>query len=758
MSQVKEKKKKSGGFQSMGLSADVLKGILKKGYKVPTPIQRKTIPVILEGKDVVAMARTGSGKTAAFLVPMFEKVKKLKVQTSKPGVRALVFSPTRELAMQTMKFTKELGKHLNLKAILVLGGENMEGQFAAIHENPDIIIATPGRFLHVVMEMDLKLSSIEYIVFDEADRLFEMGFQEQIEEVLHRLPEHRQTLLFSATLPRMLIDFVKAGLNDPVLIRLDVGQLSGNLKTAYLCCRSDDKPHILIRLLRTVVDTSKELTVVFLATRHHIEYIKEILEKASIPCSYIYSSLDQMARKINVAKFKTKKVGVLLVTDIAARGIDIPLLDNVINYNFPSKPKLFVHRVGRVARAGRSGNAYSLVGPDEIPYLIDLHLFLGKPIKFPDRGNNDENGLCGYVPQALIDEEADMLRLWHESSHDLRSMAKVCSNAYKQYVKTRPLPSSESIKRVKEVSEMTSKYHPIFTSTDVVEMERNKMLSDVKNYRPNSTIFEIGATAKCQGNIVMRLKRQQHDIIEKIRSIKHESIPEEVLNLSTKLTAGQDVSDAADDATIESTFNTIVSTQKSKSKGSVKKKKDKFKDDEYYIPYFSKENYSEKGLGLQSSFDQQASGAVLDLTGDDVQTSQKLKNSFQWDRKRKRFVKNDGSEFRKKMKTESGVWIPKSYKSDLYKKWKEKSKIGFQENNDSEDDGESQFGKRRKGMKGKFNINKNNKLNKHHSNELKTKEQILKERKRKARLMSHQKKRQTQKKQKIKNRGVNRKR
>lgn len=678
MSQVKERKKKSGGFQSMGLSASVLKGILKKGYQVPTPIQRKTIPIILEGKDVVAMARTGSGKTAAFLVPMFEKVKKLKAQASKPGVRALIFSPTRELAMQTMKFTKELGKHTSLQAILILGGENMESQFAALHENPDVIIATPGRFLHVVMEMDLKLSSTEYVVFDEADRLFEMGFQEQIEEVLHRLPEHRQTLLFSATLPRMLINFVKAGLNDPVLIRLDVGQLSENLKTAYLCCRSDDKPHILIRLLRTVVDTSKELTVVFLATRHHVEYIKEILENASIPCSYIYSSLDQMARKINVAKFKAKKVGVLLVTDIAARGIDIPLLDNVINYNFPSKPKLFVHRVGRVARAGRSGNAFSLVGPDEIPYLIDLHLFLGKPIKFSEKGNNDESGLCGYVPQALIDEEADMLRVWHEASHDLKSMAKVCSNAYKQYVKTRPLPSNESIKRVKEISEMTSKYHPIFNSTDTVEVERNKMLSDMKSYRPNTTIFEVGATAKNQGNIVMRMKRQQHSIIEKLRSMKHESVSEEDPSLSVKSATGQDMSETVDDATIESAFNTIVSTKKNKSKGSVKEKKNKFKDDEYYVPYFSKENYSEKGLGLQSTFDQQASGAVLDLTGDDTETSKKMKSSFQWDRKRKRFVKDDGSEFKKKMKTESGVWIPKSYKSDLYKKWKEKNKVSFQ--------------------------------------------------------------------------------
>lgn len=170
----------------------------------------------LEGRDLVAMARTGSGKTACFLIPMFEK---LKVRSAKAGARGLILSPTRELATQTLKFTKEIGKFTGLKYSVILGGDSMEEQFSALHGNPDIIIATPGRFLHVCVEMDLKLNNIEYIVFDEADRLFEMGFGEQLNEILSRLPDARQTLLFSATLPKVLVEFAKAGLSDPVLIR-----------------------------------------------------------------------------------------------------------------------------------------------------------------------------------------------------------------------------------------------------------------------------------------------------------------------------------------------------------------------------------------------------------------------------------------------------------------------------------------------------------------------------------------------------------
>lgn len=333
-----KKKKKSGGFQSMGLSYPVFKGIMKKGYKVPTPIQRKTIPVILDGKDVVAMARTGSGKTACFLLPMFERLKARSAQT---GARALILSPTRELALQTMKFTKELGKFTGLKTALILGGDKMEDQFAALHENPDIIIATPGRLVHVAVEMNLKLQSVEYVVFDEADRLFEMGFAEQLQEIIGRLPGGHQTVLFSATLPKLLVEFARAGLTEPVLIRLDVdSKLNEQLKTSFFLVREDTKTAVLLYLLQNVV-RPQDQNVVFVATKHHAEYLTELLTGQGVSCAHIYSALDQTARKINLAKFTHNKCSTLIVTDLAARGLDIPLLDNVINYSFLPRASFF---------------------------------------------------------------------------------------------------------------------------------------------------------------------------------------------------------------------------------------------------------------------------------------------------------------------------------------------------------------------------------------------------------------------------------
>uniref|UniRef100_H2ZC89 Uncharacterized protein n=1 Tax=Ciona savignyi TaxID=51511 RepID=H2ZC89_CIOSA len=329
------------------LSHSVFKGVIRKGYKVPTPIQRKCIPLILSDKDVVAMARTGSGKTAAFLIPMFEK---LQVTQSGAGARALLLSPTRELALQTFKFVKELGKYTSLRTACILGGDSMSEQFSAMHENPDVIIATPGRLMHVLVEMELRLSNMHYVVFDEADRLFELGFQEHLREILRRLPEDRQTLLFSATLPKQLVEFAKAGLNDPTLVRLDLdSKLSDQLKvfSARFFYYSISVCELFQHCITHYNSVSVSQSVVFVPTKHHVEYVKDVLQLLGMSCSYVYSSLDQTARKINIAKFRNKKTMVLIVTDVAARGLDIPMLDNVVNYSFPAKSKLFVHRVGK---------------------------------------------------------------------------------------------------------------------------------------------------------------------------------------------------------------------------------------------------------------------------------------------------------------------------------------------------------------------------------------------------------------------------
>ncbi|XP_074868920.1 ATP-dependent RNA helicase DDX54 isoform X1 [Carettochelys insculpta] len=728
-----KKKKKSGGFQSMGLSYPVFKGVMKKGYKVPTPIQRRTIPVILDGKDVVAMARTGSGKTACFLIPMFEK---LKVPSAQMGARALILSPTRELALQTMKFTKELGKFTGLKTALILGGDRMEDQFAALHENPDIIIGTPGRLMHVIVEMSLKLHSVEYVVFDEADRLFEMGFAEQLQEIIARLPESRQTLLFSATLPRLLVEFARAGLTEPVLIRLDVEtKLSEQLKMAFFHVRPDDKPAVLLHLLRSVVKPQDQ-TLVFVATKHHAEYLKELLAAQGVSCTHIYSSLDQSARKINLAKFAHGRCSVLIVTDVAARGLDIPMLDNVINYSFPAKAKLFLHRVGRVARAGRSGTAYSLVAPDETPYVLDLHLFLGHPLTFasPHEKPSDRAGVFGRVPQSVVDDEECLLLADHERSLERQSLRQVAENAHKQYLASRPGPSPESIKRAKQLDFSLLGTHPLFSSGfEEDELERVKFVDSIRSYRSKATIFEINATSKTLASDVMRAKRS-HDRSRIDAHRRERQAGAALAGQSPAAPAPQD-----DEGDLQEAFGPPGGRKRRRRAAAegvgAKRRPEAQQEEEFYVPYQPKDLESERGLsvaGEGSAFEQQASGAVLDLLGDDSHTMSKSKQLLRWDRKRKRFVGKTGQEDKQKIYTESGRYISSSYKKNLYENWKKKYKV---EERDSEDElgGESRGGMHRRGRGGRRPLRCPGKPGQPQGevrSELKNKQQILKQRKR----------------------------
>ncbi|XP_032899031.1 ATP-dependent RNA helicase DDX54 [Amblyraja radiata] len=733
-----KKKKKSGGFQSMGLSFPVFKGIMKKGYKVPTPIQRKAIPVILDGKDVVAMARTGSGKTAAFLIPLFEQ---LKVHHSQTGARALIITPTRELALQTMKFTKELGKFAGFKTALILGGDKMEDQFAALHENPDIIIGTPGRLMHVVVEMNLKLHKVEYVVFDEADRLFEMGFAEHLQEIIQRLPESRQTLLFSATLPKQLVEFARAGLTEPVLIRLDVDtKLNDQLRLAFFHVRSDDKSSVLLYLLRNVIKP-QEQTVVFVATKHHVEYIKEMITRQGIECSYIYSALDQTARKINIGKFVHRKCMVMIVTDVAARGIDIPMLDNVINYNFPSKAKLFLHRVGRVARAGRSGTSYSLVALDEIPYVYDLHLFLGRPLKFASQNENpeDTDGLYGRVPQSIIDDEESLLIADYKASLDLQNLKRVSENAYAQYLKSRPTPSPESIKRVREMNFVTLGIHSLFgVSLEDTELQRLKVINNIKNYKAKSTIFEVNSTNKSPASETMRMTRnKQRNSIHKFQQSRQEKEASASKNVPKPEEADPSAREDADDDNIEIVFSEVMGRKRKNKESSdpvSQKKTGCCKDDQFYIPYQPKDFNSERGLSLSgegTTFEQQASGAVLDLMGDEAENMQKQKQLLKWDRKKKRFIRDAGKQS-KKIKTESGRYINASYKKNIYEEWKKKYKVDERLSDDEAENVQGNHMGKKRGHGGRGNLRSFSRKPSQQGvkSELKTKTEILKERKR----------------------------
>uniref|UniRef100_A0A7E4VM66 RNA helicase n=1 Tax=Panagrellus redivivus TaxID=6233 RepID=A0A7E4VM66_PANRE len=717
--------KRAGGWQNLGLDHPVFKAIDKLGYKQPTPIQRKTIPLILDGKDVVAMSRTGSGKTAAFVVPMVQKLK----ARSTTGARALLLSPTRELAMQTFGVLKQLAKYTGLRCACLVGGDNMDEQFSAIHENPDILIATPGRLLHLAVEMNLKLGSVKYVVFDEADRLFEMGLAEQLHDILKRLPESRQTLLFSATLPKLLIEFAKAGLSDPTLVRLDVDtKVSENMSMVFLACRAHDKISALLFLARKAI-RQKEQTIIFCATMKHVEYVSAILTEAGLDCCFLYSQLDPAARKMNISRFREKACSLLVVTDVAARGVDIPLLDNAINLHFPSKSKLFVHRVGRVARAGKFGTAYSLVSPDEMAYVIDLFLFLGRPLKFasPTDVYNPKETLFGTFPEDLVHLETEFLRQVHETSMEVSDLAHKSDNAMKKYIRTRQQPSAESVRRAKkDYKHIECAPHPALDAKSLSMSASYDILQGIKNYRPNATIFEMNHNSKLTAATIMKGKRKAHEKFVKRGKEEPTDLAAAVAAAENEEESDEEVVESFDDVVKVTKIESSAPVEKSSSKLSRKRKYDAQKERdklEHYIGYTAGDEHTERAFAVNNTFDEAAKAASVDIIGDDDKGLYRDKNKKKWDRKNKKFVGDQHSI--KRIRTEEGTMVPASYKSGRYEKWQSKQKIKYRNQDDEDGEGEPQDNRGRgtrrfhHGAKGK---------DKGARNELKNPEQILKSR------------------------------
>ncbi|OZC12389.1 hypothetical protein X798_00020 [Onchocerca flexuosa] len=696
------KQRQAGGWQTIGLDHMLFKGIQKKGFRQPTPIQRKAIPLIIDGKDVVAMSRTGSGKTAAFVIPILQRLKHRDMK----GIRALIIEPTRELAMQTFSVVKELGRFTGLRCAVLVGGDRIEEQFQTVHEKPDIVIATPGRLLHVIVEMDFRLSAVQIIVFDEADRLFEMGFSEQLHEVLKRLPENRQSLLFSATLPKSIIAFSKAGLSDPVLVRLDLAEkISDKLSMVFLYCRTDDKLAAFLHLAREVV-AANEQTVVFCATMKHVEYLAAVAEKAGIDCVVLYSQLDSVARNINIQKFRKKECSLLIVTDIAARGVDIPLLDVAINYHFPPKPKLFVHRV-------------------------------------------DET-LIGTFPDEIIDREIDFLKNVHDNSDELDELLKKSENAMQKYKKTRPQPSSESVRRAKdEIKEalFRASVHPYLQQHTSEETIRQSLLRDLHNFKSTTTIFEIQSGSKALSAAVMKEKRKAHQsyIHSKTSSDKYPDF-EQSETANPTLEANEDV--------LKNTFQTIIKNTKFSTINTLTQKKDKRrkrKADElleekrkHFIAYEPAEANAERGLAVDHDFNALAKESAIEILADDDVGWYKQEKRKKWDRKLKKFVGDTSDDSKKKIRTEDGTYLPVTYKSGRYERWQKKQKLEYQNN---EDDDEStnarikQHDFRRRNGNRKGRRRRNNTENKEERaprSELKTAEQILKQRNKKAKIQSYQ--------------------
>lgn len=530
------KKSKNGSFQSLlGLesinspnshASQILNALNRMAYKLPTPIQRKTIPLALAGIDLVCMARTGSGKTCAFLLPL---VFKLEKHNHSSGVRGIVLSPTRELAVQTFKFARDIAKFTDLNIINILGGDPIEAQFEALSSRPDIIIATPGRLMHHLREIStFKLKQVQLLIFDEADRLFEMGFAEQLNEIVRECPVERQTLLFSATMPKQLVQFSRAGLRDPQLIRLDTdSQLSTELRLAFFMTRSNEKIAAFLYLVQKIIPAT-QVTIVFTATRHHSELIHALLERIGISSTMVYGTMDQDARSMHLKAFRGGSIRYLIVTDLAARGIDVPLLNNVINFHFPPSPKLFIHRCGRAARQGRIGYAFSLVESEELAFVADVHAYLGKTLdicsKATDLINNDDGDASqalddtepsklsytletmspsqvhvGVLPQDVLDRENDFLKRCLADDDELSTMYRISENGMKQYRRTRTEASRSGVKTAKALlkDSLIREIHPLIVGCDPQNcgygvVQKNDFVRMLQTFRPSQTVFETG--------------------------------------------------------------------------------------------------------------------------------------------------------------------------------------------------------------------------------------------------------------------------
>ncbi|KAK4156523.1 ATP-dependent RNA helicase dbp-10 [Chaetomidium leptoderma] len=727
--------KKGGGFQAMGLNAKLLRAITRKGFSVPTPIQRKAIPLCLERRDVVGMARTGSGKTAAFVIPMIER---LKGHSPRVGARALIMSPSRELALQTLKVVKELGKGTDLKTVLLVGGDSLEEQFGLMAANPDIIIATPGRFLHLKVEMNLNLSSIRYVVFDEADRLFEMGFAAQLTEILHALPPSRQTLLFSATLPSSLVEFARAGLQEPSLVRLDAEtKVSPDLESAYFSVKGGEKEGALLHILHDVIkmplgqppgttqdeefDSRKRKrdsdrpnrrekptehsTIVFTATKHHVEYIANLLRHAGFSVSYAYGALDQTARKIQVDNFRRGRSNILVVTDVAARGIDIPVLANVINYDFPPQPKVFVHRVGRTARAGQRGWSYALVRESDLPYLLDLQLFLGKKLVLGQEVKEPsfaQDVVVGSLMRADLENNTEWVKKVLSDYGDINALKGVTIKAEKLYMRTRNSAASQSAKRAREIiaAREWGQLHPLFgASAANAEEARGSLLSKISSFKPQETVFEIGPQGKSAKNKAAAIMRSFRARVGPRRTGKKdeeedtemadadEDLPAQENGVDLDGSEEEQAGEGAweDEEESDSELEVTVTTSSGKST----KGQTTFQDPEMFMSYTPRTTsaaeeraYGVHSGGVNAHFVEAARDAAMDLTNDDGAKSfgMPTRSKMRWDKRHSKYVAtandDDGSRGAKMIRGESGVKIAASFQSGRFDKWRRANKLG----------------------------------------------------------------------------------
>ncbi len=366
-------------FNDLALIEPIQKALVKAQYTTPTPIQAQAIPILLEGHDLLGCAQTGTGKTAAFSIPIIQHIHAAKQQQKggRTPIRALVLTPTRELAIQINESFAAYGEFTSLRHTVIFGGVGQAPQVAALKAGIDVLVATPGRLLDLSSQGYIKLQDLEFFVLDEADHMLDMGFIHDIKRILPLLPKKRQSLFFSATMPREIEKLANSILTSPRKVEVTPASSTVEKIDQYLYY-TEDKSDLLIELLS---NPEMKMVLVFTRTKHGADKVARLLNRAHITAEAIHGNKSQNARQRALSNFKEHKTRVLIATDIAARGIDVDELTHVVNYELPNVPETYVHRIGRTGRAGRTGVAYSFCRPDEMPLLKDIEKLIGKRIE-----------------------------------------------------------------------------------------------------------------------------------------------------------------------------------------------------------------------------------------------------------------------------------------------------------------------------------------------------------------------------------------
>ena len=364
-------------FQSLGLTDTLLRAVESEGYESPTPVQEQSIPPLLAGRDVLGVAQTGTGKTAAFTLPVLQIMGRKK-PSGKRHIRALVLSPTRELAAQIDERLGAYSEHMDVRHRVIFGGVNQNPQVRALQRGLDVLVATPGRLLDLVGQGHIDLSRIEFFVLDEADRMLDMGFINDIKKVLKLLPNRRQNLLFSATMPKSIATLAGSFLNDAVMVDVSPKEMTvDRIQQKIMFVRKADKRRLIVKLIK---EQKVKCGIVFTRTKHGANRLVKQLDQSHISAAAIHGNKSQGARTKALAGFKNGSIPILVATDIASRGIDVEGITHVFNYDLPNIPESYVHRIGRTARAGRSGVAYAFCDDSESGYLVGIQNLIGMEI------------------------------------------------------------------------------------------------------------------------------------------------------------------------------------------------------------------------------------------------------------------------------------------------------------------------------------------------------------------------------------------